>query len=184
MALSEYVRWIRSHVGSARILLPSASVLIFDDQGRLLVARPHGRDTWVAPGGAVDPGETPVDAAIRESFEETGLHIEITGLFGVFGGPDFAVDYPNGDSADYVMTTYTARIIGGSLEPQDGEIAEMRFVDRDELRALPLAHWAQLVLPHAFEAKPDAWWLRPSPGFQRPQKANTTAPASSTIETA
>jgi 8-oxo-dGTP pyrophosphatase MutT (NUDIX family) len=184
MALSEYVRWIRSYVGHSRILLPSASVLIFDDQGRLLVARPHGRDKWVAPGGAVDPGETPADAAIREAFEETGLHIELTGVLGVFGGPDFAVEYSNGDSADYVMTTYTARVIGGSLEPQDGEIAEMRFVGREELDALPLEHWARLVLPHAFEASPDPWWLRPSPGFQRPQNANTTAPASNSIETA
>lgn len=184
MALSEYVRWIRSHVGSARILLPSASVLIFDERGRLLVARPQGRDKWVVPGGAVDPGETPAEAAIREAFEETGLHIEITGVFGVFGGPDFAVEYSNGDSVEYVMTTYTASITGGSLEPQDGEIVEMRFVGIDELSALPLEHWARLVLPHAFEANPDPWWLRPSPGFQRLQKANTTAPASSSIETA
>ena len=161
MPISDYVRELREIVGSRPLLLPSATVLIFDDAGRLLIARPVGYTTWVSPGGAVDPGETPAEAGIREAWEETGLHIEITSVFGVFGGPDFRVHYPNGDVADYVMTAYTARVTGGHLEARDGEIAEMRFVDRLELASYPLAHWAQLVLPLAFEKEPDPWWLRP-----------------------
>jgi 8-oxo-dGTP pyrophosphatase MutT (NUDIX family) len=163
MPISPYVKWLRSHVGVAPVLLASASVLIFDDLGRLLIVRPDGYETWVAPGGAVDPGESPVDAAIREAHEETGLHIEITGIFGVFGGPDFRVSYPNGDVVDYVMTTYTARVVSGTLHALDGEIAEMRWVTRDELIAANLSHWARLVLPHAFdEPGCDRWWMRPS----------------------
>ena len=162
MPISSYVQWLRSHVGQAPVLLASASVLVFDDAGRLLVARPVGYETWVSPGGAVDPGESPVDAAIREAWEETGLHIEITGIFGVFGGPDFRVNYPNGDVADYVMTAYTARVVSGTLEAVDGEIAEMRFVTHEELLQLNLSHWARLVLPQAFERDPDRWWMRPS----------------------
>jgi NADH pyrophosphatase NudC (nudix superfamily) len=73
------------------------------------------------------------------------------------------VSYPNGDVADYVMTTYTARIVSGELEAVDGEIEEMRFVTRDELLQLPLSQWARLVLPYAFEESPDRWWLRPTP---------------------
>jgi 8-oxo-dGTP pyrophosphatase MutT (NUDIX family) len=160
--ISSYVQWLRSHVGQAPVLLASASVLIFDEQHRLLIVRPHGSETWVSPGGAVDPGESPVDAAIREAHEETGLHIEVTGVFGVFGGPDFRVSYPNGDVADYIMTSYTARVVSGELEPLDGEIAEMRWVTREELAQANLSHWARLVLPHAFDEQPDRWWMRPS----------------------
>lgn len=162
MPISPYVQWLRGQVGQAPLLLPSASVLIFDDRQRLLIVRPHGTDTWVSPGGAVDPGESPVDAAIREAHEETGLHVEITGIFGVFGGPEFRVTYPNGDIADYIMTSYIARVISGELEALDGEIAEMRWVTREELAQVNLSRWARIVLPHAFEEDPNRWWMRPT----------------------
>jgi 8-oxo-dGTP pyrophosphatase MutT (NUDIX family) len=159
---SDYIRWIRSYIGHQSILLPSASILIFNEEGKLLVGLQGDRNVWVIPGGAVDPGESAVDAAIREAYEETGLHIEITGIFGVFGGPDFKVTYPNGDSADYIMTTFNARAVGGNLHALDGEFADLRFVTKDELMQLELAHWARLVLPHAFDENPDRWWLRPT----------------------
>lgn len=185
MAIPEYVRWLRSYVGNERLHLASASVLIFDEAKRLLLARPAGRDTWVIPGGVIDPGESPVDAAIREAYEETGLQIEISGIYGVFGGPAFAVQYRNGDVVEYVMTTYTARMIGGTLAPLDEEIEELRFVSEEQLGQMPLAAWARLILPDVFNPdKADRWWLRPTAALQRPQKANTTAPASNSMETA
>ena len=164
MPISDYVKWLRGYVGHTPVLLASASALIFDDAGRLLLVRPAESKTWAIPGGAIDPGESPVDAVIREALEETGLHIEVTGIFGAFGGPDFRIHYPNGDVADYVMTTYTARIVSGQLHAADGELEEMRFVTRPELLQLPLSHWATLVLPHAFEPPSMThWWMRPTP---------------------
>lgn len=150
MAASEYVRWLRSHVGTAPVLLPSASAMIFDGQRRVLMVRPEGRDDWVIPGGCVDPGEHPEATAVREAKEETGLDIEIVKLMGVFAGPDLRVTYDNGDIVDYVMTTYSARIAGGTLAALDGELAEMRFATRDEMVALNLAPWARTILPDLF----------------------------------
>ncbi len=88
---------------------PSAGAAALGERARLRRCRTiaGGASGWIRDlgftGGAVDPGESPVDAAVREAWEETGLHVEITGIFGVFGGPDFRVSYPNGDVADYVM---------------------------------------------------------------------------------
>jgi len=41
-------------------------------EGRWLLCREASRDTWETPGGHIEPGETPVEAARRELFEETG----------------------------------------------------------------------------------------------------------------
>ncbi|HEX5569245.1 MAG TPA: NUDIX domain-containing protein [Streptomyces sp.] len=41
-------------------------------RGRLLMARVRGRDCWELPGGGIEPGETPRQAAVRELWEETG----------------------------------------------------------------------------------------------------------------
>merc|ERR1712216_583219 len=58
----------------------SAAVLISDDLGRaLILQRGHTAPwmplKWNLPGGAIDEGETPPQAAIREALEETSLHV-------------------------------------------------------------------------------------------------------------
>lgn len=57
--------------------------------GRLLLLDPHGRvlliherihdgsEHWLTPGGGVEPGETPAQAARREGFEEIGVQVEL-----------------------------------------------------------------------------------------------------------
>jgi NUDIX domain len=85
--VTDYVHRIRALVGSGELLqLPSASVAIRDVHGRVLLARHSEGDRWVLPGGAIEPGETPADAAVREAWEETGGLVRLTRLVGVFGG--------------------------------------------------------------------------------------------------
>jgi 8-oxo-dGTP pyrophosphatase MutT (NUDIX family) len=65
---------------------PSARLLMLDEAGRLLLFRfEHrrgplaGQAFWAMPGGALDPGETYAEAALRELREETGLVVEDVG---------------------------------------------------------------------------------------------------------
>lgn len=54
----------------------TASALVIKENKVLLIY--HKKlQTWLQPGGHLDPNETPPEAAIRETFEETGLHIEL-----------------------------------------------------------------------------------------------------------
>ncbi len=66
----------------------SAFVVIFDKKGRVLLSHRRTLDVWNLPGGSVEFGELPTDAAIREVKEETGLKIKIEELVGVYGQPD------------------------------------------------------------------------------------------------
>src|SRR5690348_7931408 len=65
-------------------VVPSANVVVVDELGALLLIRRTDNDNWALPGGAMDPGESMTDCAVRETFEETGMHVEVTGLVGIY----------------------------------------------------------------------------------------------------
>lgn len=101
-------------------------------------------------GGAVDPDETPADAAVRECWEEAGLLVEITHLIGVFGGPEFRVIYPNGDKVCYVTSVFGAVPIGGEARPDGVETSDLRFVGRDEWHELPMTPMTRTMVERSF----------------------------------
>ena len=57
--------------------LAGAGALFFDDDGQLLIVEPIYKSTWEIPGGAVEHGETPYAACVRELREELGMELEI-----------------------------------------------------------------------------------------------------------
>ena len=149
--MTEYVRRLRELVGGEELLqIPSVSIALRDDAGRVLLARHTEGDVWLLPGGAVEPGETPADAAVREMWEETGLVVRLTRLVGVFGGPEFIVHYRNGHRTSYVTSTFEAAFDGGPARPDSSEIVEVRFVSEAEAEPLRKAAWVQEVLPAVF----------------------------------
>ena len=147
MGIAAHIARLRSVVGHELLLLPSVSVLPADEAGRILLVREAGQDDgWGTVGGAVEPGESPAAAAVREAREEIGADIELTRLVDVVGGPDYEVTYPNGDRVAYVAAVYEARIVDGSPAPGDGEISELAWFAPDELPAVPLTTFALSVL--------------------------------------
>lgn len=150
---SDYIRGLRAQIGSQLLTLPSVTVLLFDPSDRLLVMRHREGGTWLAPGGMVEPNERPADAALRELWEETGWQAELEGLVGVYGGPDFAVRYANGDEVTYVMSVFAAQAVRRHETVVSDEALEQRFVAPAELALLPLSRWAQIVLPQAWDAR-------------------------------
>jgi ADP-ribose pyrophosphatase YjhB (NUDIX family) len=160
MPISPYIRQLRGYVGTARLLLPSVSVHVFDDRHRLLLVRQVEGNVWSTPGGVIEPDERPADAAVREAWEETGLHVRPDRLLGVYGGPDCVVRYPNGDETQYVIIAFGCSIVGGRPTPDREETSDVRFWSEEEALTLPLASWlsARLRVVYgmgAFEAS--AW---------------------------
>lgn len=60
-----------------------AGVVVRDD-GRLLAIRRADNGTWELPGGVLELAETPEDGVRREVLEETGIHVEVDQLTGVY----------------------------------------------------------------------------------------------------
>jgi 8-oxo-dGTP pyrophosphatase MutT (NUDIX family) len=131
-------------------MLPAACVAIIDGQGRLLMGKEAETGLWVLPGGALDPKERPADAAIRECFEETGLLIEITGMIGVFGGPEFLVRHPNGDECYYISMAFRGTVINKSGASGDGELSEIGNFSEAEFERLATSPQTKLIVRTAF----------------------------------
>ncbi len=84
----------------------AAFVVIFDKKGRVLLSHRRDVDLWNLPGGRVESGELPVEAAVRETQEETGLKIKIKELIGVYGKA----------KRDEVVFLFRGKIKGGELQ--------------------------------------------------------------------
>ncbi|SFN47961.1 ADP-ribose pyrophosphatase YjhB, NUDIX family [Actinomadura madurae] len=77
----------------ANSLVPSVNVVVENDKGEILMIRRTDNDNWALPGGAIDLGESVTQAAIRETKEETGIDVEITGLLGIYSDPKHVIHY-------------------------------------------------------------------------------------------
>jgi len=55
--------------------ISSSGVMLEDAEGRLLIVKANYKPYWTVPGGIIDEGETPKQAAAREVFEEVGVHL-------------------------------------------------------------------------------------------------------------
>jgi 8-oxo-dGTP pyrophosphatase MutT (NUDIX family)/predicted kinase len=120
-------------VGHDLLLLPSTAILPRDDAGRILLVRLIDTGDWAAIGGAVEPGESPRDGAVREAEEEAGITVELDNILGVFGGPEYRVTYPNGDETAYVVTVFDATVLDGTPRPDGDETFEVGWFQPDEL---------------------------------------------------
>jgi 8-oxo-dGTP pyrophosphatase MutT (NUDIX family) len=162
MALSPYVRAMRAKVGHDLLMLHSVTVILFDQDGRLLLAQDSDSGLWMTVGGAAEPDEAPADAAVREFWEETGLLIEPVRLLGVLGGPQFRVTYANGDVVSYTVTLFEGKALSGEARPDGQEAVALRFVARDEVADLPMAVWTRELILHAFEHRDAPYFVPPT----------------------
>jgi 8-oxo-dGTP pyrophosphatase MutT (NUDIX family) len=139
VGMSLHIARLRAADGHDLLLLPSVSVLPVDRAGRVLLVQHAGHDDgWAVLGGAIDVGESPGDAAIREAREEIGVGVRVRRLLGVLGGPDYEVAYPNGDRAAYVTAVYEAEIISGLPTAADGELGDIAWLRPTDLARIPL----------------------------------------------
>jgi mutator protein MutT len=144
MAISPYMKNLRDHVGTDLLLMPGVAGIVRNEAGEILFQRRTDDGQWGLPAGAVDPGESPAAAIVREMREETGLQVEAVGIIGVFGGAAFRHHYPNGDTVEYLSIIFECRVVGGALGGEDDETLELKYFSLAERPALPLPFPAEI----------------------------------------
>lgn len=106
-----------------------AGVLV-EQAGKVLLGRrgiDPGRGLWCFPSGFVEIDESPEAAAVRECKEETGLEVELRGLFDIF-------HYFSAVKGAGILILYWAQITGGKPKPMD-DMVELAFYAPSELPA-------------------------------------------------
>lgn len=125
MSDQNYIQWIRGKVGHEKIILVFAGGCIFNEAGEILLQRRGDSNMWGFPGGAIELGETPEAAAIREVKEETGLDVEVGELIGIY--TDFDVRCQNGDRYQSIAIAYELTVVGGVLFCDEKETLELKY---------------------------------------------------------
>ncbi len=112
----------------ARSPAPAASTLLLDRGGRVLLVRrgsePY-RGYWSLPGGHIEPGEDSMEAAVRETVEETGIKPVIHGLA--------AIAEVIGRERHYVIIVYWGRG-DGTPRPSSDALEASWFTLEEALR--------------------------------------------------
>jgi 8-oxo-dGTP diphosphatase len=118
-----------------------AAYAVIIDEGRILLAHwsQGGYSGWTLPGGGIDPGEDPADAAVREIAEETGYRAELGALIGVDSKVIPAQQRLSGSGVPLhaLRTVYTATVVGGELTNElDGSTDEAAWFALDDVPTL------------------------------------------------
>lgn len=139
MSMSLYYKKIREQLGHELIFMPSVAAVIKNEQGELLFQYPGG-EYWSLPAGAIEPGETPEEAVVREVWEETGLKVQVKKQKGVFGGEEFRYTYANGDKVEYIVVVFECEVTSGKLKSIDGESLKLQYFSFSEKPPLALPY--------------------------------------------
>jgi 8-oxo-dGTP diphosphatase len=123
-----------------------AVVFLFDTRGRLLMQHrdehaPVGPGKWALPGGRLDEGETPLEAARRELFEETGLLVER--LIHFWSGPR---PYDPTVTDQITMHAFYGETAAEQQDVVVGEGQAMIFIDKREIPELDTVVWVPMLL--------------------------------------
>lgn len=131
--------------------------VVIRDGGRVLLIKREDYEVWGLPGGGVENGETLVEAAVRETHEETGLEVRIVRLIGTYARV----------TENCYNIAYEGEVIGGTLLTQfPKEVLELAYFDHCHLPDHTINFYRRMV-EDAFTHydQPPSWKLTTPTAF-------------------
>lgn len=159
--VSKQIEHLRTKIGREQLVMPAAVGIVCDARNRILMQHRSDNGLWSLPGGAIDPYETPVDAVVREIWEETGVLARPTQVAGVFGGPEAHLSYPNGDRVAIYSFVFQCQTISGTPSSDGSETLEARWCSPREITSLPMAPRWRRRLPLLLKAESSGAYFDP-----------------------
>ena len=134
-----YIQNIRKKVGKDKIIL-NFTCGILSQSGKILLQKRGDKGTWGLPGGAVELGESALEALVREFYEETGVEVRVEKLLNVY--TKYSDSYPNGDEAQVLTILYlvsSETSISINFFTSD-ETLELGFFDHSDIQNIAIVN--------------------------------------------
>ena len=144
MPTPDFVLKLREKIGHDLLLLPGVTGVVINDRGEVLLVKSKNTDQWTPIGGVMEPHEEPADTLVREICEETGITAVPERIVTVDALDE--IQYPNGDRACYLTTTFRCRAVSGTPKVADEESTAVRYFAPDALPPLKPQHRRRIEL--------------------------------------
>jgi ADP-ribose pyrophosphatase YjhB (NUDIX family) len=122
-----YFGQLRALAGDRTLILIATRVVLHDDAGRLLLIRRSDNGHWSVPAGAMELGESIADCAVRELWEESGLHATAVTPFAMHTGPGYTYRNMFGDTYQHFVVLFRVDGWHGELVRQTDETTDAGF---------------------------------------------------------
>lgn len=138
------------HAPKPTKIIPAASAVVTDSQGRILLHRRSDNELWALPGGSMEVGETIAETAIRETKEETGLDVEPAYIVGIYTNPQHVIAFSDGEVRQQFSLCFACKLVSGEIKVSE-ESYEVAFFSPDKIGHLKMHQSVRLRIQHFLE---------------------------------
>lgn len=123
---------------AATVVVPSVFVAARRADGCLLLVRRCDSGEWELPGGRVDVGESASETAVRETAEEAGVSVRVSGVVGLYTDPRHVVRAVCGEVRQQFIVVVGAHAVSGAPYPDGQETCGAGWFPPDAVAELPM----------------------------------------------
>ncbi|MFK3983511.1 NUDIX hydrolase [Micromonospora sp. NPDC050397] len=144
------------HAPKPNSIVVAVTTFVLDGQDRVLLIQRTDNGLWALPGGAQDVGESIAQTVVRETREETGIDVEVTGMVGIYTDPNHVIAYSDGEVRQQFSICFRARYLAGQPTESD-ESSRVEWIEQHALDELNIHPSMRLRIDHGYANLPQPY---------------------------